>query len=261
MNLESLLVSVFCLLFYLCNSKNWSSKSWWLPVHVLLPFVSVSHSMNSKKSALEIQQRMENKWTWTCSPLGFWRTWFYSSLKKPSLPLTSEEKKLQYRFKPTWVSFQRKRPNLGSSKPHTHYQLPNLNNKRKRFSQHTGIADLELKASLLLEGFACAAPKIIAHHPTHETQFGNLCYFIHCHFQPLWIYALIYRKVSQTHTTQTNWWPQLSRFEACYPEAKKSHQRSLNWTQPFHSQTHHQNCLKISKISLTQWVERNWFWS
>ena len=81
--------------------------------------------------------------------------------KKPSLPLTSEEKKLQYRFKPTWGSFQRKRSNLGSSKPHTHYQLPNLNVKRKRFSQSTGIADPELKASLLPEGFACTAPKII----------------------------------------------------------------------------------------------------
>uniref|UniRef100_A0A7N2N2P5 SMC hinge domain-containing protein n=1 Tax=Quercus lobata TaxID=97700 RepID=A0A7N2N2P5_QUELO len=81
--------------------------------------------------------------------------------KGPSLPLTSEEKKLQYRFKPTWGSFQRKRLNLGSSKPHTRYQLPNLNVKRKRFSQPTGIADPELKASLLQEGFACAAPKII----------------------------------------------------------------------------------------------------
>ncbi|KAK7858440.1 hypothetical protein CFP56_012228 [Quercus suber] len=81
---------------------------------------------------------------------------------KPSLPLTSEEKKLQYRFKPTWISFQRKRSNLGSSKPHTHCQLPNWNIKRKMFSQPTGIVDLELKASLLLVGFACVAPKIIA---------------------------------------------------------------------------------------------------
>ncbi|KAK9984797.1 hypothetical protein SO802_034322 [Lithocarpus litseifolius] len=81
--------------------------------------------------------------------------------KKLSLPLTSEEKKVQYCFKPTWGSFQRKRSNLGSSKPYTHYQLPNLNVKRKRFSQPTGIADPELKASLLPEGFACAAPKII----------------------------------------------------------------------------------------------------
>ncbi|KAK9989098.1 hypothetical protein SO802_029337 [Lithocarpus litseifolius] len=61
--------------------------------------------------------------------------------KKPSLPLTSEEKKLQYRFKPTWGSFQRKRSKLGSSKPHTHYQLPNLNVKRKRFSQPTTKED------------------------------------------------------------------------------------------------------------------------
>ncbi|KAK9991261.1 hypothetical protein SO802_026246 [Lithocarpus litseifolius] len=80
---------------------------------------------------------------------------------KPSLPLTLEEKKLQYRFKSTWVSFQRKRSNLGSSKPHTHYQLPNLNVKRKRFLQPTSIAYWELKASLLLEDFACATPKII----------------------------------------------------------------------------------------------------
>ncbi|KAK9988814.1 hypothetical protein SO802_029053 [Lithocarpus litseifolius] len=68
--------------------------------------------------------------------------------KKPSLPLTSEEKKRQYHFKPTWGSFQRKRSNLGSSKPRTHYQLPNLNVKRKRFSQPTGTADPEWKASL-----------------------------------------------------------------------------------------------------------------
>ena len=81
--------------------------------------------------------------------------------KKQSLPLTSKEKKLQYRFKPTWGSFQRKRSNLGSSKPHSHYLLPNLNVKRKRFSQPTGIADPEWKASLPPEGFACASPKII----------------------------------------------------------------------------------------------------
>ena len=81
---------------------------------------------------------------------------------KPSLPLTSEVKKLQYCFKPTWVSFQRKRSNLGSSMPYTHYQLINLYIERKRFSLPTGLIDLELKASLLLEGFACAAPKIIA---------------------------------------------------------------------------------------------------
>nr|POE80099.1 structural maintenance of chromosomes protein 4 [Quercus suber] len=81
--------------------------------------------------------------------------------KRPSLPLTSEEKKLQHCFKPTWGSFQRKRLNRGSSKPHTHYQLPNLNVKRKRFSQPTGIADPELKASPQPEDFACAAPKII----------------------------------------------------------------------------------------------------
>ncbi|KAL4615047.1 hypothetical protein ACB092_07G096200 [Castanea dentata] len=69
--------------------------------------------------------------------------------KKPSLPLplTSEEKQLQYCFKPTWGSFQRKRSNLASSKPRTHYQLPNLNFKRKRFSQPTGIADPEWKAT------------------------------------------------------------------------------------------------------------------
>ena len=81
---------------------------------------------------------------------------------KPSLPPTSEVKKLQYCFKPTWVSFQRKISNLGSSMPYTHYQLTNLYIKRKRFSLPTGLIDLELKASLLLEGFACAAPKIIA---------------------------------------------------------------------------------------------------
>ncbi|KAK9988847.1 hypothetical protein SO802_029086 [Lithocarpus litseifolius] len=63
--------------------------------------------------------------------------------ENPSLPLTSEEKKLQYRFKPTWGSFQRKRSNVGSSKTHTRYQLPNLNVKRKRFSQPTGIATEE----------------------------------------------------------------------------------------------------------------------
>ncbi|XP_030945059.1 uncharacterized protein LOC115969532 [Quercus lobata] len=81
--------------------------------------------------------------------------------KKPTLPLTSEEEKLQCRFKPSWNSFQRKRSNLGSSKPRTHYQLPNLNVKRKRFSQPTGIADPEWKASLPPEGFDCASPKII----------------------------------------------------------------------------------------------------
>ncbi|KAL4615739.1 hypothetical protein ACB092_07G148400 [Castanea dentata] len=71
--------------------------------------------------------------------------------KKPSLPLplplTSEEKQIQYCFKPTWGSFQRKRSNLASSKPRSHYQLPNLNVKRRRFSQPTGIADPEWKAT------------------------------------------------------------------------------------------------------------------
>ncbi|KAK7809590.1 hypothetical protein CFP56_018456, partial [Quercus suber] len=81
--------------------------------------------------------------------------------KKPYLPLTSEEKKLQYRFKPTWGSFQKKGSNLDSSKTCTHYQLPNLNAKRKRFSQPIGIADPERKASLPPKGFACASPKII----------------------------------------------------------------------------------------------------
>ena len=70
-------------------------------------------------------------------------------INKPSLPLTLEEKKFQYRFKPTWGSFQRQRLNLGYSKPHTHYQLPNLNVKRKRFSQPNSIANSELKVSLL----------------------------------------------------------------------------------------------------------------
>nr|POF11723.1 b3 domain-containing protein [Quercus suber] len=74
-----------------------------------------------------------------------------------------EEKKLQYRFRPTWGARQ-KRSNLGSSKPHSNSQLPTLNIKRKRFSQPTATADLELKDSLLQEEpepEASVAPKIV----------------------------------------------------------------------------------------------------
>ena len=73
-----------------------------------------------------------------------------------------EEKKLQYRFRPTW-SVHQKRSNLGSSKHHSDSQLPNLNIKRKRFSQATATADPE-RVSLLQEEpkpEASAARKII----------------------------------------------------------------------------------------------------
>uniref|UniRef100_A0A7N2MX91 Uncharacterized protein n=1 Tax=Quercus lobata TaxID=97700 RepID=A0A7N2MX91_QUELO len=61
-----------------------------------------------------------------------------------------EEKKLQYRFGLTWGAHH-KRSNPGSSKPHSNSQFPNLNIKRKRFSQSTATAGPELKASLLQE--------------------------------------------------------------------------------------------------------------
>ena len=73
-----------------------------------------------------------------------------------------EERKLQYSFRPTWSAHQ-KRSNLGSSKPHSNSQLPNLNIKRKRFSQPTATADPE-RVSLLQgepEPEASAARKII----------------------------------------------------------------------------------------------------
>ncbi|KAL4633485.1 hypothetical protein ACB092_04G126200 [Castanea dentata] len=60
-----------------------------------------------------------------------------------------EEKKLLYRFRPSW-SVHQTRSNLGSSKRHSSSQLPNLNIKRKRFSQVAATADPE-RVSLLQE--------------------------------------------------------------------------------------------------------------
>ena len=81
--------------------------------------------------------------------------------EKDDTPL--EEKKLQYRFRLTWGAHH-KRSNLGSSKPHSNSQFPDLNIKRKRFSQSTATAGPELKASLLQEEpepKASAALKIV----------------------------------------------------------------------------------------------------
>ena len=53
--------------------------------------------------------------------------------------------------------------NLGSSKSHSHSQLPNFNVKRKRFSQPIGTVDSELNALPLQEPKpeGCTTPKII----------------------------------------------------------------------------------------------------
>ena len=149
---------------------------------------------------------MENKWwTWTCSLYVSWRTWINSSLKKPSLPLPSEDKKLQYCFEPLGAPPTKKRLNLGSSKPHSHSQLPNLKVKRKRFSQPHWHCGFKIKCFATTRtrtrGLYCTKDHpTLQNNPTQETPFGNLCCFIHCCSQPFWIYTLIYEKVSQTHT-------------------------------------------------------------
>ena len=60
-----------------------------------------------------------------------------------------EEKKLQYRFRLTWGAHH-KRSNLGSSKPHSNSQFPDLNIKRKRFSQSTASLPLQVRNWKLL---------------------------------------------------------------------------------------------------------------